>query len=137
MNIYDVFKGKKYPITVKYHQKYTVFGKELLHEADDFGTPLCTSLYAPFDGFWKTVALSKKGYGQYVILESKDRQYQMLFAHLIKTNFKPGFTTIKKGDCFGYTGGKPGLPTSGLSTGPHVHIEVKHLGVRIDPLLLK
>jgi murein DD-endopeptidase MepM/ murein hydrolase activator NlpD len=50
-----------------------------------------------------------------------------LYAHLCKTNTEAG-NNISKGDIIGYEG------TTGFSTGPHLHFEVRYNGVPNNPL---
>lgn len=50
-----------------------------------------------------------------------------VYAHLSKREVKVG-QLVSKGEIIGYVG------TSGFSTGPHLHYEVRHNGVSVDPL---
>ena len=77
-----------------------------------------------FDGM---IRLAKRvsGYGNVVIV----RHYnglETVYAHLSKINVKEG-DVIGSGDLIGLAG------TTGRSTGPHLHFEVRFMGLAIDP----
>jgi murein DD-endopeptidase MepM/ murein hydrolase activator NlpD len=40
---------------------------------------------------------------------------------------------VDRGDALASTGGKPGTPGAGGSTGPHLHFYVRKAGKMIDP----
>lgn len=52
---------------------------------------------------------------------------QTLYAHLSAYNVKSG-QKVKRGDIIGYMG------NTGMSTGPHIHYEVKKNGIPVDPI---
>lgn len=68
----------------------------------------------------------KAVYGRTVILEHANG-YQTLYAHLQNIKVKPG-AKVAKGQVVGTVG------TTGRTTGPHVHFEVKKESQNIDPL---
>jgi murein DD-endopeptidase MepM/ murein hydrolase activator NlpD len=65
------------------------------------------------------------GYGNYVILQHGDG-LRTLYAHLMTWAVKPG-DTVKRGQLIGLVG------SSGNSTGPHTHFEVRVDNSPIDP----
>ncbi|MFM2298561.1 MAG: hypothetical protein RIR98_169 [Bacteroidota bacterium] len=82
------------------------------------------SVYAAFDG---VVRMSKyyNGYGNCVVV----RHYnglETLYAHLSKLDVKPG-TLVNAGQLLGLGG------STGHSTGPHLHFEIRFLGRPLNP----
>jgi murein DD-endopeptidase MepM/ murein hydrolase activator NlpD len=88
--------------------------------AVDIAGPIGTPLRASADG---AVTISKSngtwngGYGNFVVI-SHDNGTQTLYGHMQKTIVNAG-ENVSKGDIIGYIG------ISGLTTGPHVHFEVR------------
>lgn len=87
----------------------------------DSGTPF----YAPGGGVIEFAGV-KGGYGNTVVI-NHGFGYKTLYGHLSKFIVKDG-QKVKRGDLLGYTGNS-GL----LTTGPHLHYEVHHNGVPINP----
>ena len=71
---------------------------------------------------------AKGGYGNTVILQHAGN-YKTLYAHMRKfaPNLKVG-DTVKAGQLIGFVG------STGISTGPHVHYEIRNNNVPIDPM---
>ncbi|MGH9024123.1 MAG: peptidoglycan DD-metalloendopeptidase family protein, partial [Acidimicrobiia bacterium] len=66
------------------------------------------------------------GYGNLVVIDHGNG-LATLYAHLQRTEARIG-QTVKAGDRLGIVG------TTGLSTGPHLHFEVRTKGLPVDPL---
>lgn len=94
------------------------------HYAVDLGAPKGTSIHAAASG---TVLLAKTGwnggYGNLVII-SHPNGTETYYAHQSKILTHTG-DQVSQGDVIGLTGGKPGDPGAGHSTGPHLHFEVR------------
>ncbi len=67
----------------------------------------------------------KRGYGNMLKIEHT-YGFMTLFAHLDRFNVETG-QFIKKGDLIAWSG------NTGLSTGPHLHYEVRFVGRALDP----
>lgn len=112
---------------------YHGFGKRMhpilnrvrMHEGIDIVTNVGTSVYATGKG--KVIFVGYKGsYGLTVEIDH-GFGYKTLYAHLSKTQVKKG-AEVLRGDLIAKTG------NTGLSTGPHLHYEVEHKGIKQDPV---
>lgn len=96
--------------------------------AIDIAIPQKTPIHAADDGTVKYVERLTTGYGTHVIIEHGDG-LTSLYAHLSEVQVVQG-QGIRKGDILGLSG------STGRSTGPHLHFEVRKNGVPIDPMTL-
>ncbi|NBS41624.1 hypothetical protein EBS80_03105 [bacterium] len=101
------------------------------HPGIDLPTPAGTPVKSAAPGY---VAWTKTGpqYGNYVMVIHSDG-VATLYAHLQRFNVVAD-QFVDRGDVLGYSGGVPGMPGAGLSTGAHLHFEVRLNGVPTDPL---
>ncbi len=91
----------------------------------DAGSPVTAS----GDGIVRKTEFSAS-YGNYVEIEHAATGYTTLYAHLseIDAKWRPG-SVIERGDVVGYSG------STGRSTGPHVHYEVRNAdGETMNPI---
>lgn len=113
-------------ITSYYGPRMSHYSKRVkMHEGLDVGGPIGTLILAPADGIVKT---SKKNYGFGNHIEI-DHGYGIttLYGHNSKNLVVKG-QRVKRGDPIGRIG------NSGLSTGPHLHYEIRVNGTPVDPL---
>jgi murein DD-endopeptidase MepM/ murein hydrolase activator NlpD len=96
-----------------------------MHEGIDIVTDTGTPVHASGNG---TVAFvgRNKGYGLEVEIDH-GFGYRTIYAHLSSSKVKLG-QKVNRGDIIAKTG------NTGLSSGPHLHYEVHHNGVKQDPL---
>lgn len=104
--------------------------------AIDWGCSTGTPVYAPADSIAHIEVQNqgKSGYGLNVRITHADGYYSIL-AHLSEVVVKTG-DDVKQGQLIGYSGGATNSPTSGNSTGPHLHFEVRKNGTPVDPMTL-
>ena len=99
------------------------------HHGVDFKAPIGTPLYAPSNGIIieaTDVFNDSPAYGKVVILQTEGG-VQTMMAHLNGYDVQTG-QQVLKGQKIAEIG------NSGKSTGPHVHIETRLNGVRVDPM---
>lgn len=95
-----------------------------MHDGIDIITDRGTPVYAPGNGTVVFVGY-RGGYGLAVEI-NHGFGYNTLYAHLSKTLVKEG-QKVERGSLIAKTG------NSGLSSGPHLHYEVHHNGIKQDP----
>lgn len=104
---------------------HPVLGGTRKHHGIDLAAPTGTPVYATADG-----VVSKadwfSSYGLYISVEH-GASLQTRYAHLSRLAVATG-DTVKKGDLIGYVG------STGRSTGPHLHYEVRVDGVAVNPI---
>lgn len=99
-------------------------GASTNHGGVDVGTPQGT--YLAFDVDVEIIAAGTYGgYGMLIDAWSESLRIQFRCAHMSQILCKPG-QRIRAGTPVGRTGGKPGTPGAGTSTGPHLHFEVSN-----------
>jgi murein DD-endopeptidase MepM/ murein hydrolase activator NlpD len=100
-------------------------GRLKMHEGLDVGAPFGTPIVAPADGII-TYSGNKAGFGKFVQI---DHGYgiETLYAHSQKLFVRKG-EKINRGDLLAKVG------STGYSTGPHLHYEVRVNGIAVDPL---
>ncbi len=95
------------------------------HSGMDFRAPVGTRVHATAPG---TVVKAGRsgGYGRMVEIDHGNG-FSSRYAHMSRILVKPG-QKIKNGDVVGESG------STGRSTGPHIHYEVRRKGQALDPL---
>ncbi|WP_325893759.1 M23 family metallopeptidase [Grimontia sp. NTOU-MAR1] len=107
-------------------RKHPVTGNKKFHLGLDLTADIGTPVYAPADGVVEYKRPSrKKGYGNMLKIDHAFG-FMTLYAHLDKFNVETR-QFVKKGDLIGWSG------NTGLSTGPHLHYEVRFLGRALNP----
>jgi LysM repeat protein len=107
-------------------QRITQYFRGWRHTGLDIGAPIGQPIYASNDGIVITSGWNSKGYGLYVIIDHGNG-FHTLYAHNSQNLVKKG-VRVKKGDIIAAVG------STGRSTGPHVHYEVRVNGTRVNPL---
>ncbi|MEM6849474.1 MAG: M23 family metallopeptidase, partial [Pseudomonadota bacterium] len=92
--------------------------------------PRGTPIYAAGDGVIKQAGW-KAGYGRWILISHKNG-YDTGYAHQsrLAKGMRPG-VRVKQGQVIGYVG------STGFSTGPHLHYEVRVNGRHVNPLKIR
>lgn len=98
------------------------------HMAIDMATKPGTNVMAADTGTVIEADWSDNGYGYHIVIDH-GIDYITVYAHLSEYYVKEG-DIVKKGDVIGVVG------STGNSTGPHLHFEVRDYGYLVDPLLV-
>lgn len=108
----------------------TYFGRrgvfQRFHTGIDLAAPAGTPIYAARAGQVDTAGWSRFGYGLHVILDHGAAQ-ETLYGHMSRIAVRPG-QWVARGDLLGYVG------STGWSTGPHLHFEVRVGGAARNPM---
>ena len=112
-------------ITSNFGKRSSPFsGRVSFHSGVDISIPQGTPVVASADGIVKFSG-RKGGYGKIVQIQHPNGK-ETRYAHLSKVDVLPG-RKVKRGQRIGAVG------STGQSTGPHLHYEIRKDGVAIDP----
>lgn len=104
---------------------HPIYGTRRLHTGVDIGAPTGQQIVAAADGL-VVEAGWKGGYGNAVVIDHGGG-VATLYAHQSRLAVSAG-TVVTQGQVIGYIG------STGASTGPHLHLEVRVNGVPQDPM---
>ena len=103
---------------------HPIFKENRFHAGEDVGAPSGTSILAA-DGGTVATATFSSSYGNYVMINHGSGRVT-LYAHMSSMAVSVG-QSVTKGQVIGYVG------STGWSTGPHLHFEVRVNGATTDP----
>nr|WP_221236852.1 M23 family metallopeptidase [Thermosipho japonicus] len=126
-NVYD--KSFIWPVYGKISSTYgwrvhPIYHRKSFHTGIDIAAPEGTPIFSATNGV-VTHAGEYGGYGLAVIV--KYGNYEIVYGHMSKVSVYKG-QTIKKGELLGRVG------STGISTGPHLHFEVRINGKHTNPV---
>lgn len=104
---------------------HPVLGGRRGHKGVDLAGPTGTPIHATADGIVSRADWFSS-YGLYVSLEHGG-SLQTRYGHMSRLNVAAG-QRVRKGEIIGYVG------TTGRSTGPHLHYEVRIAGAAVNPV---
>ena len=108
-----------YDITSEYGMRVHPITKEnKMHNGVDYAVPSNTSIKSNIRGTVITSDYDEDGYGNYVVIKDNNDMLHY-YAHLNKRNVNVG-DTVNLFDVIGLSG------STGMSTGPHLHYEVRN-----------
>jgi murein DD-endopeptidase MepM/ murein hydrolase activator NlpD len=104
---------------------HPVLGGRRQHHGIDLAAPTGTPVYATADGVVGRADFYSS-YGLFIAI-NHGASMETRYAHLSRLAVTAG-DTVKKGDLIGYVG------STGRSTGPHLHYEVRVDGLAVNPI---
>ncbi len=109
------------------YRQHPIYGKRLFHNGVDIGAEEGTEIVAALSGTVKEAG-AEETFGNYVIL-SHGNDLFTVYAHCKTLLVKKG-QSVEKGEAIALVG------STGVSTGPHLHFEVRWGEYRLDPAVL-
>ena len=114
-------------LTASYGMRIHPFYKTLKsHQGVDYTIPEGSRVFATADGHVKEISLRSSTSGRTVVIDHGNG-YETSYSHLGAVNVKKG-QEVHRGEIIALSG------NSGLSLAPHLHYEVRHNGMRVDPI---
>jgi len=107
---------------------HPIFHTRKLHTGVDLASPKGTPIYAAGDGIIEKAGWSN-GYGNFTLIKHVNG-YETGYGHQSKIIVEAG-DKVRQGQLIGYVG------STGNSTGPHLHFEIRINGNYVDPLSVK
>jgi murein DD-endopeptidase MepM/ murein hydrolase activator NlpD len=109
---------------------HPLLGYRRLHAGVDYAAPKGTPIFAAGNGIVEKAGVSS-GYGNMIEIRHANG-YETVYGHqsAFAKGIAPG-VPVHQGQIIGYVG------STGLSTGPHVHFEVRINGQPVDPLRIR
>lgn len=104
---------------------HPIYKIEKMHPGIDYSAPLGTEILASGSGTIIKISDKKGGYGKMVIIKHNNT-FETRYAHMEHFIVEEG-DLVKLGQVIGYVG------NTGMSTGPHLHFEVRKNGKPVDP----
>lgn len=111
-------------------RRHPILGYRRLHSGVDYAAPRMTPILAAGNGVVGKAG-RHSGYGNLIILKHTNG-YETAYAH--QTKFAKGIKNgvrVRQGQVIGYVG------STGLSTGPHLHFEIRVNGKAVNPLRIR
>ncbi len=104
-----------------------ISGKVSFHRGIDISSAYWTPVKAIASGSVKVAGYDYSGYGRKVIIDH-GMGFESLYAHNVRLNVSRG-DAVEKGDVIAYVG------SSGRTTGPHLHFELRYNDRTVNPVL--
>jgi murein DD-endopeptidase MepM/ murein hydrolase activator NlpD len=109
-------------------RRHPILGYNKMHKGLDFAAPRGTPIYAAGNGSIQHAGRNG-AYGNFVLIRH-NADYSTAYAHMKRVNTAKG-RRVKQGQIIGYVG------TTGRSTGPHLHYEIRRAGRQVNPFRIK
>ncbi|MDR6195264.1 peptidoglycan DD-metalloendopeptidase family protein [Siphonobacter sp. SORGH_AS_0500] len=128
IQLYDTTRQQYWSAPLEKGQPTSIFGwrKIRWHKGVDLNLNTGDQVRAAFDGQVRVVSFEGRGFGRYIVV----RHYnglETVYGHLSKQLVKPK-QQVKAGELIGLGG------STGRSSGPHLHFELRYEGHPFNPL---
>lgn len=97
-----------------------------VHNGLDFDGDFGSNIYAADSGVIVYSGWSDRGYGNLIVVDH-DSGWQTMYAHLLDGSMMPCGSNVLKGELIALMG------STGRSTGPHLHFELRYQGNAVNP----
>jgi murein DD-endopeptidase MepM/ murein hydrolase activator NlpD len=111
-------------------RRHPILGYTKMHTGVDWAAPTGTPIYAAGDGVVEKAGW-ESGYGKFILLRHNNG-YETAYGHM--SAYARGIEEgkhVRQGQVIGFVG------STGLSTGSHVHFEIRVNGRFVDPMRIK
>lgn len=138
---FDPLNGKKIPANIPNNVEIDLSGwyppirgvvtspfgwrKERMHKGEDIRLLTGDTVRAAFDGRVRICRSDRRGYGNFYVIRH-DNGLETIYGHLSRHIVKQD-EYVKAGQAIGLGG------STGRSTGPHLHFEMRYMGIALDP----
>ena len=106
-------------------RKLTIEAKARAHKGVDFAAPKGTSVYSTAEGKVVRAGFQAGGYGNFIEVKHPNGM-SSVYGHLSRIDVHTG-QSVATGERIGLVG------STGYSTGPHLHFEVRRNGGQVNP----
>lgn len=106
-------------------RKLTIEAKARAHKGVDIAAPQGTSVYTTAEGRVVRAGFQAGGYGNFIEIKHPNG-LSSVYAHLSRVDVQVG-QAVSSDDRIGLVG------STGYSTGPHLHFEVRRNGAQVNP----
>ena len=120
-------------VITRFHDREYPFRYIYEHPGLDIRSPQGSYIKAASPGYvFKVKNGGRRGYSYISLMHSNN--LSTVYGHVLKIFVTEG-EFVKSGDIIALSGGLPGTPGAGrLTTGPHLHFEVRSNGIPVDPM---
>lgn len=127
IKLYDPFFGSNWSAPLDDTKINSEFGfrRYRWHHGTDLKLRTGDPVYSVFDGIVRMKSYDRNGYGYYVLVRHRNG-LETLYGHLSKISVEIG-QEVRAGEIIGLGG------STGRSTGPHLHFEIRYQGLSINP----
>lgn len=127
IKLYDAFFGSNWSAPLDDTKINSEFGfrRYRWHHGTDLKLKTGDPVYNVFDGIVRMKSYDRNGYGYYVLVRHRNG-LETLYGHLSKISVEIG-QEVRAGEILGLGG------STGRSTGPHLHFEIRYQGLSINP----